>query len=78
MPSTGKGPEIASASIPDTLLALHVNPEIGLTRDEADTRRKEQGYNEEAEHKGHPVLRFLGTFWGLSAWMLELIMVLRG
>ena len=29
-----------------------------------------------AEKKGHPVLRFLGKFWGISAWMLELIMVL--
>ena len=26
--------------------------------------------------KGHPVLKFLGKFWGMSAWMLELIMVL--
>ena len=75
-PSTGKGPDIASASIPDTLAALHVNPETGLTRAEADTRRKEHGYNEVVEQKGHPVLRFLGKFWGLSAWMLELIMVL--
>lgn len=28
------------------------------------------------EQKGHPVLRFLGKFWGMSAWMLELIMIL--
>jgi hypothetical protein len=44
--STGKGPDIASASVPDTLLALRVNPETGLTRAEVDTRRKEHGYNE--------------------------------
>jgi H+-transporting ATPase len=37
---------------------------------------REHGYNEVVEQKGHPVLRFLGKFWGLSAWMLELIMVL--
>ena len=29
-----------------------------------------------AEKKGHPVLKFLRKFWGISAWMLELIMVL--
>jgi H+-transporting ATPase len=29
-----------------------------------------------AEQKEHPILKFLGKFWGLSAWMLELIMVL--
>ena len=60
----------------DTLAALHVNPETGLTHAEVDARRKEHGYNEVAEQKGHPVLMFLGKFWGLSAWMLELIMVL--
>jgi H+-transporting ATPase len=74
--TTAKAPDIASASIPDTLAALHVDPETGLTRAEADTRRKEHGYNEVAVQKGHPVLIFLGKFWGLSAWMLELIMVL--
>ena len=73
---TGKAPEIASASVPDTLAALHVNPETGLTHGEVDTRRKEHGYNEVAEQKEHPVLKFLGKFWGLSAWMLELIMLL--
>src|SRR5512136_1968938 len=73
MPSAVKGPDIASASIPDTLAALRVNPETGLTDAEAQARLKQYGYNEVAERKGHPALRFLGKFWGLSAWMLELI-----
>jgi H+-transporting ATPase len=76
MPSTGQEPDIASASLPDTLAALHVNPETGLAPGEVDTRRKEHGYNEVAEQKEHAVLEFLGKFWGLSAWMLELIMLL--
>ena len=76
MLATAKAPEIASASVPDTLAALHVNPETGLTQGEVDTRRQEHGYNEVAEQIGHPVLKFLGKFWGLSAWMLELIMIL--
>ena len=62
--------------VPDTLAALGVNPETGLTSADAAVRLKEHGYNEVAEQKGHPVLRFLEKFWGLSAWMLELIMVL--
>ena len=53
-----------------------MNAETGLTHAEVDLRRKAHGYNEVAEQKGHPVLKFLGKFWGLSAWMLELIMVL--
>jgi H+-transporting ATPase len=75
-PANGKPPDIASASVPDALATLRVNPGTGLTRAEVDTRRKEHGYNEVAETKGHPVLKFLRKFWGISAWMLELIMVL--
>ena len=74
--AAAKAPDIASASIPDTLAALHVNAESGLTRTDVDARRKEHGYNEVAVQKGHPLLTFLAKFWGLSAWMLELIMVL--
>jgi hypothetical protein len=43
---TGKAPDIASAPVPDTLAALRVDPETGLTRAEVDARRKEHGYNE--------------------------------
>ena len=75
-PGTAKEPDIASASVPDTLASLKVNPDTGLERAEVDTRRKENGYNEVAEKKGHPILKFLKKFWGISAWMLELIMVL--
>ena len=76
MPATANAPEIASVSVPDTLASLQVNPEKGLTRGEVDTRRTEHGYNEVAEQKEHSLLKFLGKFWGLSAWMLELIMIL--
>ena len=75
-PATAKAPDIAAGSVSDTLAALHVNPDTGLARAEVDARRKEHGYNEVAETKGHPVLTFLRKFWGVSAWMLELIMVL--
>jgi H+-transporting ATPase len=76
MPATAKTSDIVSGSVPATLAALNVNPETGLTHAEVDTRRKEHGYNEVAEQKSHPVRKFLGKFWGVSAWMLELIMVL--
>lgn len=80
MPSTALKPDnaadIASAPVSATLAALDVNPEKGLTHVEVGSRRKEHGYNEVVEHKSHPVLMFLGKFWGVSAWMLELIMVL--
>ncbi len=53
-----------------------MNPDTGLTHAEVDVRLKENGYNEVAEQKGHPSLKFIQKFWGISAWMLELIMVL--
>lgn len=76
MTLTTEDPGIASASISATLSALDVNPEEGLTFDMVANRRKEYGYNEVVEQKDHPVLMFLGKFWGVSAWMLELIMIL--
>ena len=68
--------DIASASVPDTLAALAVDAEAGLAHDDVAARRKEHGYNEVSERKPHPLLKFLGKFWGVSAWMLELIMLL--
>jgi len=69
-------PSLSNAPIPETLAALHVNPDDGITNAEVEIRRKTDGYNEVAEKKRSPVLMFLGKFWGLSAWMLELIIVL--
>jgi len=37
-PTTAKEPDIASVPVPDTLAALHMNPETGLTHAEVDTR----------------------------------------
>ncbi len=48
-PAKAKPPDIASASIPDTLAALHVNPDTGLTEAEVYLRRKEHGYNDVAK-----------------------------
>ncbi|MGB9122320.1 MAG: plasma-membrane proton-efflux P-type ATPase [Candidatus Angelobacter sp.] len=75
-PTDAKPPDIALATVPDTLAALHSNPDTGLAQAEVELRRKEHGYNEVAEKRGHPVLKFLGKLWGISAWMLELIIIL--
>ncbi len=75
-PATATAADIVSASIPATLATLGVNAEIGLSPAEVDDRRKAHGYNEVSERRSHPVRQFLGKFWGVSAWMLELIMLL--
>ena len=53
-PANSKPPDIATASVPDTLAVLHVNPDTGLTQAEVDIRLKEHGYNEVAEKKIPP------------------------
>jgi plasma-membrane proton-efflux P-type ATPase len=68
--------DLASQSVADALAALHVNPAQGLDPSDVDTRRLTSGFNEVLAHKQHPVRDFLKKFWGISAWMLELIIVL--
>ena len=60
--ATEKAPDIAPASVPDTLASLKVNPDTGLADGEVDVRRKESGYNEVAAKKEHPVLKLLKKF----------------
>ena len=69
---------LAGPSLPvaDLLAALRVDAETGLTRAEIDSRREQHGYNEVLERQERPLLGFLKKFWGLSAWMLEAIIIL--
>ena len=53
--------------------AAHSASERGLTEAEANDLLAREGPNEVPEAPSHPLLRLLGKFWGLSAWMLELI-----
>jgi hypothetical protein len=53
-PANAEPPDIASAPVPDTLAALHVNPDTGLTHAEVDVRRKQHGYNEVADDHPSP------------------------
>jgi H+-transporting ATPase len=57
-PANAKPPDIASASVLETLTALHVNPDTGLTHAEVNASRKEHGYNEVAVKKEHPINSF--------------------
>ena len=65
-----------SKSISETILDLNSNIDTGLTKSQIEERIKLHGYNEVLEKKNSPILRFLRKFWGLSPWMLELIIVL--
>jgi H+-transporting ATPase len=64
-------------STPDVSLRF-TQPDIkaGLSSAEAKSRLERDGPNEVPEKKSHPVLGLIRKFWGLSAWMLELIAIL--
>ncbi|MGO8996992.1 MAG: plasma-membrane proton-efflux P-type ATPase [Polyangiaceae bacterium] len=50
----------------------------GLTQAEARKRLAQYGPNEIAEKKPHPLLKFLGYFWGPIPWMIEAAVILSG
>jgi H+-transporting ATPase len=64
--ATAQAHDLATASVPETLAALQVYPDIGPTWAEAGPRHKEHGYNVVPEKKKRPVLKFLGKLWGVS------------
>lgn len=59
-----------------TLAALASDRDRGLAAVEARQRLARDGANEVASSRPHPVLVFARKFWGLSAWMIELIVIL--
>ena len=59
-----------------TLRDLGSSLERGLPSATATARLAADGANDVPEEKSHPLLRFARKFWGLSAWMIELIALL--
>lgn len=68
--------EQTGANITTALAALQIQPDTGLTAAEVEAARAAHGPNAIDEHERSPVAAFLGKFWSLSAWMLELIAML--
>ena len=63
-------------SIENVVAKLAANTEHGLAQDEAARRQSQYGYNEIAEKKANPLLKFFGYFWGPIPWMIEIAAVL--
>jgi len=51
-------------------------PHSGLSTPEVQERLQEYGFNEIAEKKTHPILKFLGFFWGPIPLMIEVAAVI--
>ena len=55
---------------------FNVNDTKGLSSEQVREKQKQFGRNEVAEKEASPVLDFAKKFWGLTAWMLEVAIVL--
>jgi plasma-membrane proton-efflux P-type ATPase len=63
-------------SILESASKLGTDLKIGLPDSEVVERRARFGPNRISEERPHLLLAFLKKFWGLSAWMIELIVIL--
>ncbi len=71
----GKVQDLQSLSLDELKAKLGSSAE-GLSRAEAEDRLERYGYNEIAEKKVNPFLKFLAYFWGPIPWMIEAAMIL--
>ena len=73
------GKEFDSAISRDGQAANSITSEFlktGLNSSEVQERVKQYGFNEVPEKKENRVFQFAKKFWGLTAWMLEIIIIL--
>ncbi len=56
--------------------ALNVDVANGLSSDKVKERQRQYGRNEVAEKQANSAITFAKKFWGLTAWMLEVAIVL--
>jgi len=72
----GNNLDFHKAKAAEALKLLRSDANLGLKQAEVESRLKQYGYNEVPEKKANPIVRFAKKFWGLSAWMLEVIIIL--
>ena len=56
--------------------ALDIELACGLSSDQVKEKQKQYGRNEVSEKQANPAITFAKKFWGLTAWMLEVAIVL--
>jgi H+-transporting ATPase len=62
--------DLSKISMRDLMIQLKTSPD-GLTASEAKNRLNTDGYNEIAEKKVSPLMKFLSYFWNPFSWMIE-------
>jgi H+-transporting ATPase len=71
-----KTDSFAQQGVEDTLTQLRVDPQAGLSSDEAAERLESYGFNEIEEREEPLWHRLLRRFWGPIPWMIEVAAVL--
>ena len=71
-----KEPNFDQITADEAVKSLRSNLNLGLESVEVENRLKQYGYNEVPERKANPTIRFARKFWGITALMLEIIIVL--
>ena len=77
-PTSGAGLDLGTLSTASAAAELKADLAAGLSSAEASSRLGLHGPNEVPEEASHPLTRFLGKFWGPSAWMIELVALVSG
>ena len=73
---TEKAADHVQMKAQEVVKLLQSNLDRGLESIEVENRLRQHGYNEVPERKANPAVRFAKKFWGLTAWMLEAIIIL--
>jgi H+-transporting ATPase len=68
----------SAETTPEKETTLNRSSQKGLSQEEAERRLAQYGYNELAEEKTNPLLKFLSYFWGPIPWMIEIAAILSG
>ena len=68
--------DFSALTIDETLSRLQSNPATGLNQTEVIQRIELYGPNAVEEKHQNQVIAFLKRFWGLTAWMLEIAIVI--
>lgn len=68
--------DLRNLSIEDAIKLFKTDEITGLKQNDVEKYHNQHGFNEVPEEKSNPLLKFLKKFWGLTAWMLELIIIL--
>ncbi|HIH02793.1 MAG TPA: plasma-membrane proton-efflux P-type ATPase [Methanoregulaceae archaeon] len=65
-----------SIGVDELARVLDVHTGTGLSAEDVRERHRKFGYNEVAEKRVNPWIRFAGRFWGPTAWVLEAVILL--